>query len=131
MVSLSNERAELMIDNLGLVHSMSRRTPDPEEFFSIGQMALVKAANRVDLSRSAGEFQAYARVAIHYAFAGEYRRRALQREALQELAYIQETSALDDEPAEDTPLPASGSLLTALQDGRVKLLRGLRMVPVG
>lgn len=79
MVSLSREREALILANLDLVASLSRGTPDPEEFFSIGQLTLVLAAGRHDLSMPQEAFRAFARKAIVGAFNTEHRKRSAAR----------------------------------------------------
>lgn len=79
MVSLSREREALILAHLDLVERLSHGTPDPEEFFSIGQLALVLAAGRHDLSLPQEAFRAYAAKSIRGAFKDEHRRRAAER----------------------------------------------------
>jgi DNA-directed RNA polymerase specialized sigma24 family protein len=82
MVGFSREREALILANLDLVSKLSKNTPDPEEFFSIGQLALVIAAGRHDLSRPAEAFRAYAKKCVTGAIQDEHRRRAAERSVL-------------------------------------------------
>lgn len=87
MVSLSREREALILANLDLVDELSRRTTDPEEFYSIGQLALVLAAGRHDLSRPQEAFRAYAAKAVQGAINNEYSKRESQRVLLNRWFY--------------------------------------------
>jgi DNA-directed RNA polymerase specialized sigma subunit len=89
MVGFSREREALILANLDLVAKLASHTSDPEEFFSVGQLALVLAAGRHDLSLPQEAFRAYARRAIARAFGIERRQREAHRALLR--GYVEAT----------------------------------------